>query len=99
MRTADPLMPHPQDKYRAQVTVAHTVWDSDALVPNPSAVASHRVYYAMLSSNKHVWFYTEGTRQYLNHQGIRPGMIEAIHQGKAAAQAGAPIVSPPLPRK
>ena len=95
----DPSMPHPQDKYRAHVTVAHTVWDSDALVPNPSAVAPHRVYYAMLSSPKYVWFYTEGTRQYLNHRDIRPGMIEAIHQGKAAAQAGAPTMNPPLPHK
>jgi hypothetical protein len=77
-----------QAKYRAQVSVAHAVWDSDALVGNPAEVASRRVYYAMMSSPKYVWFYTEGARQYLNHRGIRPGMIEAIHEGKAEAQAG-----------
>ncbi len=74
-----------QEKYRAQVTIAHAVWDSDALIPHPGETVTRRVYNAMLSSPKYVWFYTEGARQYLNHRGIRPGMIEAMHQAKAAA--------------
>lgn len=71
--------------YSQVVTPAHAVWDSDALIPGVNDMEYGHIYCGMLSSSKYVWLYTEGTRQYLNHQDIRPGMIEAINQGKAWA--------------
>jgi hypothetical protein len=74
-----------QAKYRQKVTPGHAVWDSDAAVPDAYEMKYHHIYYGLMNSFNYAWFYTEGTRQYLNHQGIRPGMIEAIQQGKAWA--------------
>lgn len=44
-----------------------------------------RIYYGLLHSSRYMWFYTEGSTQYLNHMNIRPGMIEAIQRAQAKA--------------
>lgn len=83
---ADGLIPPDlQTKYSQKVTPGHAVFDDNTLIPNAYEMKYHHIYYGMMNSFNYVWFYTEGSRQYLNHQGIRPGMIEAINQGKAWA--------------